>query len=65
MTTLTVEFRGVQESVLETLVKEGYARTKAEALRYALLHLGEEMGLVSKRVHARTEQYAYQEIKRK
>ncbi len=65
LTTLTVEFRGVLEEVLETLVKKGYAQTKAEALRFSLLHVGEEMGLVKGRLHAKAEQYAYAEIKRR
>lgn len=65
MTTLTVEFKGVPEEVLEALVKEGYAKTKSEALRYALLHIGEELDLIKTRFHVRAEEYAYQEIKKR
>ena len=65
MTTLTVEFRGVPEIVLEALVEHGYAKTKTEALRYALIHIGEELDLVRHRFHARAEEYAYTESKRK
>ena len=63
--TLTVQMRGKPEEVLNELLKKGYAATKSEALRYALLHLGEEMGLLQKRIHARSEEYAYQEYKRR
>ncbi|MBI4043510.1 MAG: hypothetical protein HY393_01730 [Candidatus Diapherotrites archaeon] len=63
MATLTVEFKGIPGEVLEALVKEGYAKTKAEALRYALLHIGEELDLIKTRFHVRSEEYAYREIK--
>ncbi len=63
MTTLTVEFKGVTEEVLNMLVKEGYAKTKAEALRYSLLHVGRDLDLIKSRLHARAEEYIYDEIK--
>jgi hypothetical protein len=65
MSTLTVEFKGVPEAVLQALVRDGYAKTKAEALRYALLRTGETMGLVPNRLHARAEEYVYQDYKRR
>lgn len=65
MTTLTVEFKGISEEVLEALVKKGFAKTKSEALRYALLQLGEELDLIKPRIHAKAEQYAYAEIRKK
>ena len=65
MATLTVEFKGVPEEVLEALVREGFAKTKAEALRYALLHIGEELDLIKSRLHVRAEEYTYQEFKRR
>lgn len=65
MSTLTVEFKGATEEVLAALIKEGYAKTKSEALRYALLHLGEELDLVKSRFHVRSEEYAYNEIKKR
>lgn len=65
MSTLTVEFKGVTDQVLNALVREGYAKTKAEALRYALIHLGEELGLIKQRVHAKAEEYAYAEIRKR
>ena len=65
MTTLTVEFKGVTEEVLEALVREGFAKTKSEALRYALLHIGEELDLIKSRLHSRAEEYTYSEFKKR
>jgi hypothetical protein len=63
MATLTVSFYGVLDRVLSSLVDQGYAKTKAEALRNALLHYGEEYGLVRTRLHARAEELAYVDAK--
>ena len=63
--TLTVHFTGIPDEVLHSLVKQGYAKTKADALRYALVHLGEELDLVRPRLHAKAELYAYKEIRGK
>ena len=63
MTTLTIEFRGVTEDVLNALISKGYAKTKAEAIRYALLHVGEEMKLTEKKLHEKAEEYGYEEIR--
>ena len=64
------EFKKIKEiqcqtpdEVLKALVKKGFAKTKAEAVRFALLHLGEEYGLITRRLHAKAEAYAYAEIK--
>lgn len=65
MTTLTVEFKGITEEVLEALVREGFAKTKSEALRYALLHIGEELDLIKSRLHSRAEEYTYSEFKKR
>ena len=65
MTTLTVEFKGVTEEVLEALVREGFAKTKSGALRYALLHIGEELDLIKSRLHSRAEEYTYSEFKKR
>ena len=62
MTTLTIEFRGVTEDILKNLVDRGYAKTKTEAVRYALLHVGEEMKLTERKLHEKTEQYMEDEI---
>ena len=65
MTSLTVEFKGVLEDILESMIKQGYVKTKAEALRVALLHYGKEMGIVKKRLHERVEDYIYEDFQRK
>lgn len=63
MTTLTIEFKGITETILDSLIARGYAKTKAEAVRYALLHVGQEMSLTHTKFHERAEEYAYEEIK--
>lgn len=45
MAVLTVDLTGVAEQVIGSLIKRGYAKTKAEAVRYALLYLGGELQL--------------------
>ena len=65
MATLTVEFKGVTEEVIDNAIKKGYAKTKAEVLRMALLQFGQEMGLIKPRLHARAESYGYVESKGK
>lgn len=62
MTTLTIEFRGVTEEVLKALIDRGYAKTKSEAVRYALLHVGEEMKLTEMKFHEKAERYMEEEI---
>ena len=47
-TTLTIEFKGVPEVVLSTLVKKGYTRTKAEEYAY------QEIRNAYKRIHSST-----------
>lgn len=42
MVFLTVELNGVAEAMLNKLVKMGYAKTKSEAIRQAVIHLGKE-----------------------
>jgi len=51
--------------VLKELVRKGYAKTKSEALRYALLQVGHELDLIRPRIHAKAENYAYSEIRGK
>jgi len=46
-TTLTIKFKGAQGDILEELVKKGYFKTKAEAVRAATLLLGEKFGVLS------------------
>ena len=65
MSHLTLEFTGVLDDILNALVGRGFAKTKAEAVRMALLRYGEERGLVEKSIHAKAEEYAYDEIKKR
>ena len=43
MVMLTVELQGVAEEMLNSLVSRGYAKTKSEAIRQAVIHLGQEI----------------------
>ena len=65
MTSLTIEFRGVTEQVIEKLIEKGYAKTKSEALRYAILHTAEELGLMEKTFHQKAEGYMEEEIEKR
>ncbi len=51
MTTLNVTFTDMSEKVLKGLIKRGYAKTKTEALRYALFRVGQETGIVEEVEH--------------
>ncbi|MEM3556173.1 MAG: hypothetical protein QXF56_05625 [Candidatus Micrarchaeia archaeon] len=44
-----VRLEGAVEKVLERLVKEGYYKTKAEAIRAGILELGREYALIGGR----------------
>ncbi|MBI5635437.1 hypothetical protein HY993_00565 [Candidatus Micrarchaeota archaeon] len=46
MTTLTIRFNGVQEQILDRMVKTGVAQTKSEAIRMALLAFASQMRLL-------------------
>ncbi len=43
---MNVSMSGVADHVLEQMIKLGFARTKSEAIRYAVLRFGEEFGLI-------------------
>jgi len=62
---LTMEFKGVQEEVIKNAIKKGYAKTKAEVVRMALVDFGRQMDLIRPKLHARAEAYAYVESKAK
>lgn len=47
MVMLSVELEGVAEVMLNKLVKMGYAKTKSEAVRQAVIHLGKEVQVSS------------------
>ena len=46
MTTLTIRFSGLQEQILERLVKAGVAESKSEAIRMALLNTAYQLNLL-------------------
>jgi Arc/MetJ-type ribon-helix-helix transcriptional regulator len=48
MTTLTIKFRGIQEEILDEMVRLGIAETKSEAVRTALLNFALHSNLISK-----------------
>lgn len=39
---MNVTLKGRVEQILDVMVKEGYANTKSEAIRFAILSFGEE-----------------------
>ena len=43
-----VKMHGVPEAVLNTLIAQGYFKTKAEVIRAGVLNLGEKYGLIPK-----------------
>ncbi len=43
---ILVRLEGIPEEILEKLMKEGYYKTKTEAIRAAVIELGKEYGLV-------------------
>ena len=49
MGVLSVEVYGATEAILNELVNAGYAKTKTEAIRQAIIHLGQELDLMPKR----------------
>ena len=46
MVYVNVDFRGATANILEDEVKQGYAKTKTEALRLAVLTLNEHYGIL-------------------
>ncbi len=46
-TKVLIKLKGVPASVLSKLVEKGYYSTKSEALRAAVVRLGQEFGIVS------------------
>ncbi len=64
MSTLTIHVQGVLDQALEKMIAQGYAKTKSEAVRLALMQFAEGHGLIEgKSIHARAEDYAWDEIK--
>ncbi|HIH44004.1 MAG TPA: hypothetical protein HA257_02645 [Candidatus Methanoperedenaceae archaeon] len=59
MTTVTVDFRGTQEKILKEMIDLGIVKTKAEALRLALMNFALTTGMLSREkilaeIHARS-----------
>ena len=48
MTTVTVDFKGTQEKILKEMIDLGIVKTRAEALRLALMNFALTTGLISK-----------------
>lgn len=48
MTTVTVDFKGTQEKILKEMIDLGIVKTRAEALRLALMNFALTTGLLSK-----------------
>ena len=64
MTSLTMEFRRVQEEIIEKAIKKGYVRTKSEAVRMAVLDFGKNMGLIKPGIRDRSKNLTEMEKKR-
>jgi len=47
MSTLTLKFHGIQEMIINTMVENGIAETKSEAVRMAVLKFGFDLGVLS------------------
>jgi len=48
LTTVTVDFKGTQEKILKEMIDLGIVKTRAEALRLALMNFALTTGLLSK-----------------
>ncbi len=48
MTTVTVDFKGAQAKILKEMIDLGIVKTKAEALRLALMNFALTTGILSK-----------------
>ena len=49
MSTLTLKFHGIQEWIINSMVENGIAETKSEAVRMAVLKFGLDLGLLDSR----------------
>ncbi len=67
MTTVTVNFKGTQEKILKEMVGLGIVKTKAEALRLALMNFALTTGILSKEkilsdIHKRAKSIQVSEV---
>ncbi len=46
MSTLTLKLHGIQEMIINTMVENGIAETKSEAVRMAVLKFGLDLGVL-------------------
>jgi Arc/MetJ-type ribon-helix-helix transcriptional regulator len=46
MTDVYIRLSGAPEKILEKLIKEGYFKTKAEAMRAGIIQLGKEYSII-------------------
>lgn len=54
MGAVTIKFRGVQEEILNRIVKSGIAQTKSEAIRMAVLKFAQDLSLLDPRMLVET-----------
>ena len=52
---ILVRLEGVPEELLEKIMKEGYYKTKTEAIRAAIIELGKEYGLIGNPAYYREQ----------
>ena len=59
MSSLTIEFKGATEEVLEQLIKKGYAKTKSEALRFALIKTGNDLKILKEEDKSEFDEFLF------
>ena len=59
MSSLTIEFKGATEEVLEQLIKKGYAKTKSEALRFALIKTGNDLKILQEEDKSEFDEFLF------
>ena len=55
MADIFVRLRGVPEDILDTLINQGYYKTKSEAIRAGILELGKEYALLKSSAYYKTQ----------
>ncbi|MBI5036771.1 hypothetical protein HZC09_05505 [Candidatus Micrarchaeota archaeon] len=60
MTAITLRFTGVYEKILDALISSGLAKTKTEAIRFALFNTAIECGVISDKITLKTLQAEFQ-----
>jgi len=62
MTNINIELRGYTADILEKILKEGYAKTKTEAIRLALFEFDQIHRLTEDELYAKASQKILKEI---